>query len=291
MHQSGASQTSIHHPDILASAIIDHTVSQHGIHFRALMFGRKHRDDIINWTFDNLNANAPLKARLRAIVEQTGTRKILSPRPGFNAQLTHEARLAYRVHIGGNATVYCNFPGDGAADAIKVNRLSAYAITPANCPVIVATNGIDIVAAHAGRWSLFRQRKSRDGTVAFTAGLSVVDTVITTLTAHRQHPSTIHAWIYGGVHGEDFGHPLTGHYAHVNNALLSHIHETIATDAAIVHDDTLLLDLPHIIARQCENRGVLPAHVSLKHAYLSPHHAWTDGRHGKERNLFFVAHL
>ncbi len=280
--------TALRREEALAASfapIIDHRGKHAEVHFQTLVFGRPK-----NVSLARLADNLEHQQHLGTIAQYMGVRKVLAPVPGFNAVLALESTLTEHIHVSANTVVLRNKSRDGDADAVQLMRGQAYAVSPSNCVTIVATNGTKLYAAHAGRWSLFTDNfASGERAVERRRHESVVDMLFGHLFTCEHAPSDIRVWIYGGVRGEDFPHPLVGEHAKTNSALLTRIVNEHGTDAVERDSGRFLLDLPRIIELQFIKLKVPEENISLEHARLDPKRAWTNGSEGTERNLVFVA--
>ena len=96
---------------------------------------------------------SPFITGLREAFRSVGAHRAFAPHVApASARIVDSCVLTERIYLGGGVSIRRN--NAVPADGIILERGRAFAMSGAGCPVIVASDGYNVIVAHAGRDSL-----------------------------------------------------------------------------------------------------------------------------------------
>ncbi len=231
------------------------------------LFGRNGAD--VDWRIDALQQQADLEqkealeqfSQLRHVALQAGIETVYAPNfSRCNAAVCEPGDFSERISLANsNFTLIRGVEAEGCV----LPPHSGAWFSVADCHVIVAynTGTHGVIAAHAGRDSLF-DRATVVGDIEPTVrSRSVVDAIINAI---RTGLSTeVKVFIAGGIGPAHFTHdPRHPRYAAANKALLAHFYSTCGPLSSGGYPASGCLSIPEIIRQQFLRQGVEPYNIA-----------------------------
>lgn len=229
---------------------------------------------------------SPFITGLREAFRSVGAHRALAPNVApSSARIVDSCVLTRRISLGGGVSIRRN--KEVPADGILLNRGRAFVMSGAGCPVIVASDGYDVIVAHAGRDSLV----DRGAVVGKPARehVSVVEAIIGAFVDRGAIPNGIEMCMLFSIPSGVFEHRLDHEvYGDYNRALAMFIAKKWGSGIINGPESSFFLDLECLFEEQAFQAGVSNA-WSTHSLGEFPELAHTrDGKGSERRNLVVI---
>ena len=197
-----------------------------------------------------------LALRLSRLLEELGIERAYAPSVGHMSGTVVGARqLLMGTKLPGGTAIFRQkgLPGDG----VPLEKGDAFVMSQAGCPLVVATGGGYLIAAHAGRDSLLDRRAIVEGVRREHEGVIYAIAAEFAKLGISSHEVVLEAFF--SIAPEAFGHPL-GHPVHgrYNCCMVRWIEKRwgkMLDGIVTVKDGVAYLDLPKLIFAQAKAVG------------------------------------
>lgn len=233
-----------------------------------------------------MQGNQGLVKGLRSVLKEIGVHKAFAPNVAeSSAEIIGTDELKNEILIDRNITLHRNqsIPADG----IFLNLGETFVMSSAGCPVIIATAGEQMIAAHAGRDSLI-DRGAVIGEPT-RSNLSVVYSIIGAFIKKGFRPSEIKMWMLFSIPPAKFKHDLN-HWEHgEQNRALAEFVSKWCPNGVTRKNGSIFLNLEEIFLQQAHMYGVqnaLAMHSLTQFPAMA--HTHDESKNPKRRNLIVI---
>ena len=190
-------------------------------------------------------------AQIAEMMKSLGVRNLYAPLPDFGGQIIRPSDLPTKIPLGGDLSLWRGAPADG----IMIPREGAFALSSGGCPLLLATDGSRLVAAHAALYSLTRW--DQPGYVS----------VVQRIRGCFIRPSDVKVWSFYSIRPIDYLHSVTDpQFAEGSKKILNGLREA-GYKSCIVKDGGI--DLPTLIRMRVDEAG-MQMQIRHKDTYLHP---------------------
>ncbi|MDP3735631.1 MAG: laccase domain-containing protein [bacterium] len=231
------------------------------------LFGRNGAD--VDWRIDAVRRQEELEhaealeqfSQLRHVALQAGIDTVYAPdHSRFNAAICESEDFTERISLANSKFALLRGP---LAEGCVLPPHSGAWFSVADCHVIVAYNTAThwVIAAHAGRDSLFNRAAIVGDIEPTVRSASVVDAIINGI--RRGISAEIKVFVAGGIGPVHFTHdPRHPRYAVANKAILAHFYATCGHLASGGYPASGCLSIPEIIRAQFQHRDIEPSNIA-----------------------------
>lgn len=207
-------------------------------------------------------------------LRDTGTHTWYAPDPReFNGKIVSADDLQVRIPLG-RTQIYRG----ACAEGVVLTPGTGLLLSTAGCPLVLASDGRKVIAAHAGLRSLVRWNPSEN---------MYHRSVIAQIAASFGHSASVRAWIFFSIRPNDYEHSLSDpRYAKESERILSHLVRQ-GYQAAIVKKEHI--DLPTLIRLQLREYGIQAEQKgACTYQHSSAYHTRLAAPENTYRNLVAV---
>lgn len=254
-----------------------------------------HARHLSNWSLKDLQLpadvgfNKPLIGAISDVFTKLNITHAWAPSvASANAMIIDHKDLMYGISLKGNKILYRN--PNVPADGIFLEHGEAFVMSSAGCPLIVATAGNEMIAAHAGIHSLMD--KSMYTNQAPRRHKSVVFAIIEAMlrSVDNLELKDIKMWVLFSIPASVFTYHFGSSQYGKRNRLFIDVIKEEYPECVIEkqHNNCAQIDLETLIMMQATQKGVTNVFISDS---LSEHPGLTHTRKGtdyKKRNLIVV---
>lgn len=208
-------------------------------------------DPAIVW---NRNTKKEMACAVSKIAAQRQITKIFSPNTGtFNAEICEPDDLQQKIALGQGISIFRGHNAEGTV----VQQKTATVFFPADCNILIArAESGNLIAAHAGGFSLIDHAAAISGVNKSREFTSVVDAVIARFSELGDAPKNLSVFIIRGVRPSNFGYnPKDKVFGEREQKILAAFR---AVDPSVVIGESGV-DITQVIRLQLEKHGV-PGH-------------------------------
>lgn len=222
---------------------------------------------------------------LRAALCSIGAKTAYAPNVAVMSAIVVPAeKLKKQILLEKHACLYRD--KDVSADGVILPPGTAFVMSGAGCPLIIASAGEHAVVAHAGRDSLI-DRGAVMGKPTRNCG-SIVDSIIDAFLNRNVPADDINMCMLFAIPPESFGHPENdSRHGEFNRRLCVYAHN-LWPGSMMKKDGSIFIDLGALFVEQARQRGVRRAWaVHSLDEYPELAHT-RDGKDASRRNLYVV---
>ncbi len=251
--------------------------------------------NLSNWSLRDFQgpidaeSHRPLAVAISKIFTKLNITQAYAPSvASANASIIDSKDLTHGISLKGHKMLYRNT--EVPADGIFLKQGSAFVMSSAGCPLIIATAGDEMIASHAGIHSLIdeamytNQKPRRHKSVVF----SIIEALLRSV--DNLKPEDIKMWVLFSIPASVFTYRFgNSQYGRRNRLFINAIKEDCPECVIeMQHDNCAQIDLETLIMMHATRKGVKDIYISDS---LSKHPGLTHTRKGtdyKKRNLIVV---